>query len=77
MRGAFKYSVVFNKKVRKSLTKVPQNIRDKFFMLAEQLEEQGPIAANWQNYSKLGQNEYIIVTLDILGWHAGYMKKAL
>ena len=58
MRRAFKYSVVFTKKVRKSLTKVPQNIRDKFFMLAEQLEEQGPIAANWKNYSKLGRNEY-------------------
>jgi len=58
MNSSHKYAVVFTKKVRKSLEKIPQNIRDKFFILAEQLAEQGPVAANWQNYSKLGQNEY-------------------
>jgi mRNA-degrading endonuclease RelE of RelBE toxin-antitoxin system len=58
MNGIRKYSVVLNKKVRKSLAKVPLNIRDKFFILAEQLAEQGPVAANWHNYSKLGKNEY-------------------
>jgi hypothetical protein len=52
--SSHRYSVVFSKKVRKNLLKVPQNVRDKFFILAEQ----GPIAANWSNYSKLGQNEY-------------------
>jgi len=58
MNSNHKYSVVFTKKVRKSLAKVPPNIRDKFFFLAEQLAEQGPVAVNWQNYSKLGPNEY-------------------
>ncbi|HMD68764.1 MAG TPA: hypothetical protein VKF42_07765 [Chitinivibrionales bacterium] len=38
--------------------KVPRHIRDKFFILAEQLSEQGPVAANWPNYSKLGNNDY-------------------
>jgi mRNA-degrading endonuclease RelE of RelBE toxin-antitoxin system len=58
VNSGHKYSVVFTKKVRKSLSKIPQSIRDKFFFLAEQLAEQGPVAANWHNYSKLGQNEY-------------------
>jgi hypothetical protein len=58
MNGLHRYSVVFTKKVRKGLIKVPVNIRDKFFILAEQLAEHGPVAANWQNYSKLGPNEY-------------------
>ena len=58
MSGTHKYSVVFTKKVRKSLEKVPQNVRDKFFILTEQLAEYGPVALNWQNYSKLGQNEH-------------------
>ena len=53
-----KYSVVFSRKVRKNLAKIPSKIRDKFFMLTEQLSEQGPIAANWPNYSKLCHGEY-------------------
>jgi hypothetical protein len=44
--SSHRYAVVFTKKVRKNLLKVPQNVRDKFFILAEQLAEQGPIAAN-------------------------------
>jgi mRNA-degrading endonuclease RelE of RelBE toxin-antitoxin system len=58
MSSSHKYAVVFTKKVRKSLAKVPHNIRDKFFILAEQLAEHGPIAANWNNYSKLGSDKY-------------------
>jgi mRNA-degrading endonuclease RelE of RelBE toxin-antitoxin system len=58
MSGSHNYSVVFTKKVRKSLVKIPKNIRDKFFILAEQLAEQGPVAVNWHNYSKLGRNEH-------------------
>jgi mRNA-degrading endonuclease RelE of RelBE toxin-antitoxin system len=52
------YEVIFTKKVRKNLLKIPRNIRDKFFVLTEQLAENGPIAANWHNYSKLGENQY-------------------
>ena len=58
MSSAHKYSVVFTKKVRKSLSNVPQNVRDKFFILTEQLAEHGPVALNWHNYSKLSQNEH-------------------
>jgi hypothetical protein len=58
MNVGYTYAVVFTKKVRKNLAKVPRNIRNKFFILAEQLAEHGPVAANWSNYSKLGPNEY-------------------
>jgi mRNA-degrading endonuclease RelE of RelBE toxin-antitoxin system len=50
--SSHKYSVVFTKKVRKGLLKVPQNVRDKFFILSEQLAEQGPIAVNWPKPAK-------------------------
>jgi len=57
--SSHEYSVVFSKKVRKCLLKIPLNIRDKFFILAEQLAEQGPVAATWSLITvKLGPNEY-------------------
>ena len=52
------YEVVFSRRVKKSLAKLPTKVRDKFFILAEQLSESGPICANWPNYSKLGENAY-------------------
>jgi mRNA-degrading endonuclease RelE of RelBE toxin-antitoxin system len=58
MNSSRSYEVVFTKKVRKSLSKVPGNIRDKFFVLVEQLADQGPVATNWLNYSKLGDGRY-------------------
>jgi hypothetical protein len=58
MNSSRRYEVVFTKKVRKCLLKVPGNIRDKFFVLAEQLADQGPIAINWLNYSKIGEGRY-------------------
>ena len=53
-----KYKVMLTKKVQKNLRKVPQNIRDKFALLALQLSESGPVANNWKNYSKLSGTQY-------------------
>jgi mRNA-degrading endonuclease RelE of RelBE toxin-antitoxin system len=53
-----KYKVVFNKNVAKNLERIPQKIRERFFVLAEQLIEKGPIASNWANYSKLDSKKY-------------------
>ena len=53
-----KYRILLSKKVQKNLRKVPQKIRDKFSLLALQLSESGPVANNWQNYSKLGGTQY-------------------
>lgn len=53
-----KFRVAISKKVKKALMKVPPKIRDKFTILAIQLSESGPVASNWLNYSKLGDNHY-------------------
>ena len=52
------YRVVVKKKVQRGLKKLPKNILDKFFILAEQLKEKGPVAKNWQNYSELGKGKH-------------------
>jgi mRNA-degrading endonuclease RelE of RelBE toxin-antitoxin system len=52
------YHVVIKKKVQKGFKKLPKNVLNKFFILAEQLKEQGPVTNNWRNFSKLGENEY-------------------
>jgi hypothetical protein len=58
MEGVPRFRVLATKKVLKRLQKLPDHIREKFFVLAEQLADQGPFAANWPNYSKLGKDEY-------------------
>jgi len=50
--------MMLTKKVQKNLRKVPKNIVDKFALLASQLSETGPVANNWQNYSKLSVTQY-------------------
>ena len=52
------YEIRVVKKVRKNLYKLPKNIQQRFIALAEQLRERGPIAHDWLNYSKLGDNRY-------------------
>ena len=56
--GMATYKVLMTKKAKKGLSKLPLKIRDKFFILAEQLSEDGPVCHNWPNYSKLGKHEY-------------------
>jgi DNA-binding XRE family transcriptional regulator len=53
-----KFTVIFTKKVAKNLKKIPLKIRNRFFVLAEQLMEKGPNASNWANFSKLEENKY-------------------
>jgi mRNA-degrading endonuclease RelE of RelBE toxin-antitoxin system len=52
------YEVRVSKKAQKKLFKLPKNIRQRFIALAEQLRERGPVAYDWQNYSKLGEDRY-------------------
>ena len=52
------YEIRVSRKVQKNLFKLPNNIRQRFIALAEQLRERGPVAHDWQNYSKLGENRY-------------------
>lgn len=52
------YEIRVVKKVRKNLSRLPKNIRKRFTALAEQLRDRGPIAHDWPNYRKLGDNRY-------------------
>jgi len=52
------YEIRVVKKVQKNLFKLPENIRERFMVLAEELRDRGPIAHGWPNYSKLGDNRY-------------------
>ena len=50
------YNVLFTKKVQKAVKKLPTDVTGRFYMLVEQLSEKGPLAPNWQNFSKLGKD---------------------
>jgi hypothetical protein len=52
------YTVKQNKQVKKNIEKVPLSIQKKFFFLVNDLEKLGPIRTEWQNFSRLGENEY-------------------
>ena len=53
-----RYEVRLKKKAEKNLNRLPLEVRQLFFLLAEDLKESGPIQRNWRNFSKLGENEY-------------------
>jgi len=55
---AMKYSVVIKKKVLKNIRKLPENIQKRLTFLVDDLKDNGPIAHNWPNYSKLSGTEY-------------------
>ena len=52
------YDVRIKKSVAKSLTKLPDSVRNKFVALVLALSKLGPYRNDWPNYSKLGKNEY-------------------
>jgi hypothetical protein len=58
MADTRRYEVIFSGKVRKSLKRPPAKVREKFFVLVEQLAESGPACSNWPDYSKLGKNSH-------------------
>jgi hypothetical protein len=53
-----KYDVYISKKSKKNIEKMPKPIQKRMKDLVDDLEEKGPEQKEWQNYSKLGQNEY-------------------
>lgn len=53
------YEITIKKSVLKNLRKLPEIVVDKFNTLANVLRQSGPTGAHiFQNYSKLGENEY-------------------
>ncbi len=55
---SFMYETIIKKKVRKTLTSLPKWVQKKFALLVLDLNSKGPKQPNWQNYSKLKNNEY-------------------
>ena len=53
-----RYRVVIKKKVQTNLRKMPEFIQKKLATLIEQLKENGPIAKDWPNFSKIGSYQY-------------------
>jgi mRNA-degrading endonuclease RelE of RelBE toxin-antitoxin system len=55
---AGEYRIIVPRKVGKRLNRLPKPVLHRFVALVEQLREQGPVVRNWQNFGKLGKNEY-------------------
>ena len=53
-----KYKVVWNKKVKKQISKCPKDIQESFNVLVQDIKEKGPIQKEWRNFSSLGENKY-------------------
>ena len=52
------YKVKVLKKALKRLDKMPPEQQDLFYLLKGDIEEKGPVQADWPNYSKLSKYSY-------------------
>jgi mRNA-degrading endonuclease RelE of RelBE toxin-antitoxin system len=52
------WTVRVPKKVDKQLKRLPLLVQRAFAALSADLEASGPVAVNWQNYGKLGENQH-------------------
>jgi mRNA-degrading endonuclease RelE of RelBE toxin-antitoxin system len=53
------YEIKIKKSVLKNLCRLPENVQDRFENLVQVLRQSGPAGAYiFQNYGKLGENEY-------------------
>ena len=47
------WQVKLTSKADKQAGRLPRNIRDRLYMLMEEIRQTGPVRGNWPNYSKL------------------------
>lgn len=52
------YEVLIKRKIVRHLSKLPDRVQTKFWLLVENLEESGPVQPKFPNYSKLQDGEY-------------------
>lgn len=52
------YHVRLKKKVAHALLKLPKDVQQLFYLLAADLQADGPIQREWRNFSSLGGNRY-------------------
>ena len=53
-----RYVVTVKKKISKKLLKLPKSVQKLFFLLVEDLKEEGPKQNSWPNFSPLGKNKF-------------------
>jgi mRNA-degrading endonuclease RelE of RelBE toxin-antitoxin system len=53
-----RFSVVYKRKIEKEINFLPQNIRERFFELVNDLKNDGPFQHKWPNYSPLRDEKY-------------------
>lgn len=52
------WTIAISKKRLKALDKLPNQVKDLFTLLVQDLEADGPEQPSWKNYSKLGPDKY-------------------
>jgi mRNA-degrading endonuclease RelE of RelBE toxin-antitoxin system len=52
------YQVLVKKHAEKSLSKLPENVRQLLFLLVTDLQTEGPIQRRWPHFSSLGDDRY-------------------
>jgi mRNA-degrading endonuclease RelE of RelBE toxin-antitoxin system len=52
------YQVTIKRKIGRKLLKLPEDIKKLFFLLVEDLKDEGPYQLSWPNYSPLGEDRY-------------------
>ena len=63
------YTVIVKRKIERGLEKLPRNVQLLFRDLREELEAEGPIQAEWKNFSALADD-------DAYHCHLGYRHAA-
>jgi mRNA-degrading endonuclease RelE of RelBE toxin-antitoxin system len=53
-----KYRIIIKKRAQKGISKMPVDVQKRMGLLIDDLKENGPIAHNWPNYSRLSATEY-------------------
>lgn len=52
------YRIVAKNKIKRNLIKCPLAVKQLFYQLVYELENEGPMQSEWPNYSKLGENKF-------------------
>jgi mRNA-degrading endonuclease RelE of RelBE toxin-antitoxin system len=53
-----KWDVAFTRKAEKQSKGLPKYIKETLYLLVKDIQENGPVRGNWQNYGKLGDNRH-------------------
>jgi hypothetical protein len=52
------FQALVKKKAARGLMKLPESVRQLFYLLANDLQSRGPIQRDWPNFSSLGGDQY-------------------